>query len=281
MSELRRRTSVLLLAVLLGHVILISAQVSTGSRMTVLQAVTFTVFSQLQRATASITGGVRSGWDAYLALRGLRAENEVLRREMETLRFQIQERRALVRRSLYLERLLELRSNLDLPTAAADVIAADATPWFRTVTIDKGRRHGLRRDMAVMAPTGVVGRTLGELGPTAAKVQLLIDRNAAAGAVIVRSGSAGVVVGVGENPVLRMEYVSNLEDVQVGDLVVTSGIDGIYPRGFAIGRVTSAKRGVGLYRDIDVEPAVDFTRLEGVLVVLSAPPPALPAEGTE
>ncbi len=281
MLELKRRTGFLLVVVLLAHVLLIFAQVSTASGVAVLEAATFAVFSQIQRGASAASDGIRGVWRGYVALRGVRAENDSLRHQVSELRFQIQERRALVSRTLQLERLLELRASLDLFTAAADVIAADATPWFRTVTIDKGVEDGLRSDMAVIAPTGVVGRIVGELGPSAAKIQLIIDRNAAAGAMIERTRTAGVVVGSDDAPLLHMEYVSNLEEVGVGDLVVTSGIDGIYPRGFAIGRVRSAERGAGLYRAIEVEPAVDFSRLSEVLVVLSPPLPVLPAEGTE
>ena len=105
------------------------------------------------------------------------------------------------------------------------------------MTIDKGTSDGLRPDMAVIAPAGVVGRVI---MPTrrASKVQLLIDRNAAAGALVERSRAQGVVVGTGTDR-LRMDYVSGTADIKVGDRVVTSGIDGIYPKGFVIGQIES------------------------------------------
>jgi rod shape-determining protein MreC len=109
------------------------------------------------------------------------------------------------------------------------------------------------------------------------KVQLLIDRNAAAGAIIERTRAQGVVVGVGDDR-LRLEYVSEVADVVTGDVVVTSGIDGIYPKGFIIGSVESVERSGGAYKRITIKPAVDFTSLEEVLVVLT-PTPARAAEG--
>src|SRR5204863_6545317 len=109
-----------------------------------------------------------------------------------------------------------------------------------------------------------------------AKVQLLIDRNAAAGAIVERTRAQGVVVG-GGNERLQMQYVSEASDIAVGDVVVTSGIDGIYPKGFIIGRVETVEKNGPAYRRITIRPAVDFSTLEDVLIVLtptSTPKPA-------
>ena len=107
---------------------------------------------------------------------------------------------------------------------------------------------------------------------------MLIDRNAAAGALIERTRAQGVVVGTGTGE-LRMDYVPGSADVKAGDVVVTSGIDGIYPKGFVIGQIQSIRRGGGEYSAIVIKPAVDFTSIEAVLVVL-APPAASDATGT-
>ena len=121
----------------------------------------------------------------------------------------------------------------------------------------------------VIAPRGVVGRIITP-GARAAKVQLLIDRNAAAGAVVERSRSQGIVEGIGGGA-LRLNYVSGTADVRVGDVVVTSGIDGIYPKGFVVGQIESVGSGSGAFEAISIRPAVDFSSLEGVLVVLTPP----------
>jgi rod shape-determining protein MreC len=132
--------------------------------------------------------------------------------------------------------------------------------------------------MAVIAPEGVVGRIVEQPPLYAAKVQLLIDREAGAGAMIERSGASGVVTGQDGDPPMRMGYVSNLADVKVGDRVVTSGIDGIFPRGFPIATVERVERGSGLYKDIWLRPVVDFAALGSVLVVLE-PPAETPEAG--
>lgn len=267
--DFRQRAGYLFLAVTVGHIILISAQVTSRSGVPVLEAVTFGAFSELQRAASSVVKGAGSVWSGYVALRGAREENESLKRELADARIQLQEQRALAERSRSLEHLLEFRDRIALKTTSAEIIGAGSTPDFRTVTIDKGLLSGLHTDMAVIAPAGVVGRLVMP-SPRASKVQLLIDRNAAAGALIERSRAQGVIVGTGDGR-LRMEYVTEVSDVVVGDTVVTSGIDGIFPKGFAIGRVDVVDKSGGAYRQILVSPAVDFSRLEEVLVVLTPP----------
>ena len=268
MQDLRQRAGYLFLAVIVGHVILISAQVNSPSGVPVLDTVVFTAFSEVQRAVGSMVDGIRGSWRSYVALRGAHDENESLRGELTRLRVRLQAERALSSRSRQLQRLLDTRMNTPLTTVAATIISADPTLWFQTVTINRGRRHGLETDQAVVAAAGVVGRTFGTIAPRAARVQLIIDENAAAGAIIERTRVAGVVHGGNGTPGLQLEYVSNLANVRVGDAVVTSGVDGIYPKGFRIGRVVSTEPGPDLYQRIAVEPAVDFSALEEVLVVL-------------
>ena len=278
LADIRQRPGVLLGAAILMHVVLISAQVNTASGLPVLQVVTFGSFAEVQRGTMAMVGGVRNLWSGYVALKDAHRENDALKHELQILQVRLQEERAQAQRTDSLRQLLELRERADLDTTAAEVIAAAASPDFRTVTIDKGTGEGLKTDMAVISPAGVVGRVILPSG-RAAKVQLLIDRNAAAGALIERTRVQGVVEGFGDGS-LRMEYVPGTADVKPGDLVVTSGIDGIYPRGFVIGTIEQVERGSGGYHLITVRPAVDFTRLEEVLVVRTPPASREVPEGT-
>jgi len=276
LTDIRQRTTVLFIAVMLGHIILISAQVNSRSGVPLLEVVTFGTFAEVQRFAAGGTGSIRRAWNAYINLRGVRVENERLKRELGETQVQLQQERAQAERSRQLEQLLGFQSQIAIKTLPTIVIGAGASPDSRTVTIDRGSKAGVHVNMAVIAPTGVVGRVV---TPTshASKVQLLVDRNAGAGALIERSRAQGVVLGTGEE-LLRMNYVSDIADVKIGDAVVTSGIDGIYPRGFAIGTVQSVDRGNGL-SVIRVRPSVDFNRLEEVLVVVSPPAQAPLPEG--
>ena len=265
--DLRQRAGSLFLAVMVGHILLISAQVSGRTGVPVLEAMTFGVFAEVQRVVWVAVSGTQRMWNAYVDLRHVKVEHDDLRRRFAEQQVQLQAERAVADRTRGLEQLLDLRDRSQVTTSAADIVAAGASPDFRTVTIDKGTRDGLRADMAIIAPAGIVGRVV---IPSfrSAKVQLLIDRNAAAGALIERSRAQGVIVGGGDDR-LRLEYVSEVADVAVGDQVVTSGIDGIFPKGFVIGRVETVEKSGGAYKQIVVKPAVDFRSLEEVLVVLA------------
>jgi rod shape-determining protein MreC len=268
-ADIRQRPGVVLAGAILLHVVLISAQVNTASGLPLLQVVTFGSFSEVQRATMSLIDGVRGMWSGYVALQQVQQDNNNLRQELATLQVTLQQERAEAQRTDNLRQLLELRERAQLDTAAAEVIAGAASVDFKTVTIDKGTSDQLATDMAVISPAGVVGRVILP-SRRASKVQLLIDRNAAAGALIERTRVQGVVVGVGDG-MLRMQYVPGTADVKTGDLVVTSGIDGIYPKGFVIGTIDHADRGSGAYHEIVIRPAVDFARLEEVLIVRTPP----------
>jgi rod shape-determining protein MreC len=267
LADIKQRPGIVLGVAVVLHVAIISAQVNTATGMPVLRAVTFGAFAELQRIVSGAVTGVQDVWNGYVALRGVNNENAALRQQLQDLQIRLQEERALAQRTEDLRQLLELRQRSELETTAAEIIAGGASPEFRTVTIDKGTGDRLDTDMAVLSPSGVVGRVILP-SLRASKVQLLIDRNAAAGATVERSRAQGVVVGVGTEE-LRMDYVPGTADVKAGDLVVTSGIDGIYPKGFVIGTIESVDRGAGTYHEIRVRPAVDFSRLEEVLVVIT------------
>jgi rod shape-determining protein MreC len=260
--DIRQRAGYLFLSVVLGHILLISAQVNSRSGVPILESVAFAVFADVERGISSGLSSVRNVWTGYAGLRNVKRQNDSLLQQLQATQVELQQQRALAERTRNLERLLDLRGRSNL----------------KTVTIDKGTGDGIKPDMAVIAPAGVVGRVV---IPTAraAKVQLLIDRNAAAGAMIERSRAQGLVTGGGADR-LRMEYVSEVADIMVGDRVVTSGTDGIYPKGYLIGEVESVEKTGTSYKTITVKPAVDFTGIEEVLVVLTPSPAHEAAEGT-
>jgi rod shape-determining protein MreC len=270
--DIRRRTGYFFLAVVVGHVILISTQVTTKRGVPMLEQAVFGVFSEVQRVANGVTTGVRTWWQNYFALQQVQEENERLKQQISALQIRLQQERSLAQQSQSLQKLLELKTSSELATTAANVIAGGASPEFRTITIDKGTSEGVHGDMAVISPAGIVGRVI-QPSPRAAKIQLLIDRNAAAGAMVERTRAQGVVIGTGADE-LRMDYVSGSAEVKAGDVVVTSGIDGIYPKGFVIGQIQSVKRGAGGYSSIVIRPAVDFSALEAVLIVVTPRPKA-------
>ena len=267
--DVRQRTGWLFTAVVLAQLVLISAQVTTRTGVPMLEVAVFGAVAELQRVATGLITGTSDRWQQYVLLQDVRVDNERLRTEMGELQIQLQQERALAQEARTLQALLDLKRSTKLDTISAAVIAGGASPDFRTLTIDKGTRQGVQTDMAVVAPAGVVGRVI---TPTAraAKVQLLIDRNAAVAGLVERTRAQGVVVGTGGDR-LEMEYVPGTADIKAGDRVVTSGIDGIYPKGFLIGQIESVQRGAGDYTSVVVKPAVELSALEAVLVVSSAP----------
>ncbi len=281
MLDIRKRLGWLFLSVMIAQVILVSWQVQTKSGVRVLSAVAFETFSRVQFGTAAVVNGVRGTWTNYVELRHVRADNADLRRRVADLEVRLQQEHALAARAEQLQELMNLKTQATLPTLAAEVIAGNPDPAMRTVTINRGSADGVIANMAVIAPRGIVGRVIEPVGRHAARVQLIVDRNAAAGALSERTRAGGMIAGAEANPPLRMDLVSNFADVKAGDNIVASGVDGIYPKGYLIGQVERSDRGGGLYRNITVQPAVDFSSLEEVLVVLSPPQPAIRDEAAK
>ena len=284
--EFRQRAGWLFTAVTVGHIILISAQVNTKRGIPVLESVTFGAFAEVQRAATSAVSGAREGWQNYFALQQIRQENDRLKEEVAQLRVGLQQERTLAQQTHTLQTLLDFKAATDWQTRPAAVIGSGASPEFRTMTIDKGTQDGLAENMAVIAPTGVVGRII-TASARASKLQLLIDASAGAGVIVERSRVNGVVAGIGTTDelnfragLIQLDYIPSSADVKVGDRVVTSGTDGIYPKGFAVGEIQSVERESGALR-IKVRPAVDFAALEAVLVVLNSPSVTAGADAAE
>jgi rod shape-determining protein MreC len=232
----------------------------------------------LQTALARLADGGVGIFHDYFDLVGVQRENARLRAELareETQRARLAELEA---ENLHLGDMLELKQALALKAAAANVIGADASGLARTLVLAGGADQGFEAGMAVLATEGVVGKLIA-VGPGSSRVLLINDHNSALDAFDQRSRVRGIVAGVVDDG-LVMKYVDRSEDVKGGDTIVTSGLDGIFPRGLLVGEVTSVVReGPGLFLTVNVAPAADFRRLEQVLVVtqrLPQPPPVEP-----
>jgi rod shape-determining protein MreC len=266
-----RRRRFLFVGLILLHLGAISHQVDGGDGLSLLQRAVFTLLSPLQRSMSAVVGLAEGLWDGYGVHRRTFEENRRLHEQVRQLEVLLQERSQLARESERLRELLELRDVLPLDTVVAEVVSRDGVPWFRSLTVDKGSADGISLNAPVLSSTGVVGRVIA-LGPSAARVQVLLDRDAGVGVVVERTRVAGVVSGQVLQPEsgvgdLVLKYVPERADVVTGDVVVTSGFDRIYPRGLTVGRVSSVEPGSGLLKDIRVQPSARFDRLEEVLVV--------------
>src|SRR5207249_11585223 len=175
-----------------------------------------------------------------------------------------------------LEKLFKLNEKSDYQSVVARVIARDPSMWFDSVTIDKGRWSGVEVNMPVITSGGIVGRIV-STSPWSAQVMLITDEKSGAGAVVGQLGQSnalGSVKGMGESGLLEMRYVSGLEKVQTGDIVTTTGQDGIYPPGYKIGEVVELKAGSATQAQvIHLRPTAGLDKLKEVAVLLYHPPP--------
>jgi rod shape-determining protein MreC len=210
---------------------------------------------------------VEKFWLDYLYLVNLREENGRLKEKIETLEREKQRDEEMVAASTRLADLLKLKQTIDDPVAAAQVIGVDPTGWFRAVIVNKGNIDGVRVDMPVVSARGVVGRIV-SVSPHYAKVLLIIDQNSAVDILVQRSRDRGMVKGMFTD-VCRVDYLVSTSDAVAGDVVITSGLGGVFPKGLLVGQVTSVDETPGeLFKEVLVKPAVDFSRLEEVLILL-------------
>src|SRR5216684_1839201 len=217
-----------------------------------------------QRGASSVGNGVTGFFGSLGELRRASVENQQLRDQVRQMQAEL------------LEKLLDLKAKSGYETVAAQVIARDPSMWFDNIVIDKGRWSGVEVNMAVVAPGGIVGRVV-STSPWGAQVMLITNEKSGAGAVVGQLGQSnalGSIKGLGESGLLEMRYVSGLEKVQVGDTVITTGQDGIYPSGYNVGAVVEANPGSATQTQaIRILPTAGLDRLKEVAVLLYRPPP--------
>jgi rod shape-determining protein MreC len=258
--------------VLVGQALLLSSQVTTEAGHSALRALLIGLFSPIQRSSDAAFNALSSVWYGYIDLRAVRKENEKLEEEVARLEQALWMERDVVASYRRVSSVLELAERIPGNPIVAEVIGVDASAWFRTVTVNRGTAHGVALNAPVIASGGLVGRVI-SMGSDVAQIQLLTDRDCSVGALLARTRARGVVAGSGEqaSPTgLTLNYVSNLEEIVEGDVIVTSGMDGIYPKGIAIGRVESVRNGPRLFKLITVEPAANLDRLEEVFILDAA-----------
>jgi rod shape-determining protein MreC len=224
------------------------------------------VLSLPLQAISSVDHGISELWDGYVALQAVRDENEQLRRDMDLLRGQNSQLREAAAATERLKSLLQFKEKASSVMLAAQVIGRDATNSYRSVILNKGESDGIKPDMGVVTPVGVVGRVVKTTGATAV-VLLVTDPNNAIAGLIQRTRDEGIVEGTHQG-LAKLKYIPLLSTVRDGDRVVTSGLVGGFPRGLPIGTITRIDRSEGaLFQSAELMPDVDTGRLEEVLVI--------------
>ena len=221
-------------------------------------------FQEIVTRSVRFTRGI---WQNYFFLVSAAHENETLKKSLNQFVEKDNEWHEIGLANSRLRNLLNFQKAPTHRVVAAEVISKDPSGWFKTVIIDKGRSDGLQKGLPVVLPTGIAGQVI-EVSSLYAKVMLIIDRNSAVDALVQRSRARGIIKGASADQ-CRFEFVLRKHDVQIGDTVIASGLDGVYPKGLRIGRVSDlSERSSDIFYEITVTPFVDYEKLEEVLVIL-------------
>lgn len=266
----RHKSLVLLGGVILLQVLMLAVQIKRDSEGRLIRVWTVGAVSPFERAGSSSFGWFRTTWRRYFALQNTTRENEQLRRENDALKLQIAQLQGKAAEADRLAALLNFRqSHGNVPMIGARVIGTGGGTASLMIQLDRGERDGIRKNMGVITPDGVVGKVV-ESYPHASQVLLLTDKESGVGAMLADSRIQSPVGGQGE-PLLVMKYVPNDDEVNPGERVITSGMDRIFPRDLPVGTVAEVKPG-NPFKQIRVKPAANLERLEEVLVLLTLHP---------
>ena len=261
----RLRTPLLIAATLVFVLAVLSLSLKRAPVVQTAEGVIISLTAPVMNGLNFVGDSLQRLWSGYFYLVGARKENAELKRQLNEYaqkEVRYQEALLLARR---LETLLDLKKQLALPITGARVVAYDPSQWSRCVIIDAGKSDGVTVGLPVLSGDGIVGRIV-ETYPHYAKVMLIVDRNCGADAMVQRTRVRGILQGKGGNR-CSLEYVPKNADVEVGDLVLASGLGGIYPAGQVFGRVTHVDRKTrGPFQEIMVTPG-NLSALEEVLIV--------------
>ncbi len=258
----------ILLAVLLAQLLLLSVEITRKSDGPLIKVAAVAFFRPFQRTLQLSADGTTWAWSTSAGLWRAQQENRRLRDELAANRSRILELSEKAAESDRLRSLLDFKSRLPFQTVAAEVIAASPGENSNAIFIDKGTDSGLATDLAVLTPSGVVGKIITVYQHTS-QVLLITDPASGVGSILAASRVQGVVKGVRRNQ-CQLHYVMNEQPVAAAEDVLTSGLDQIYPKGLPVGTVIKVEEG-NIYKTILVQPAAALDRLESVLVALKPP----------
>jgi rod shape-determining protein MreC len=260
------RKYVLLVSVLLVSLLLLTVQTRGGGTGRAADVVAIAV-TPVQSLLVKTHRAALSVWSTYIDWKSVRSENVVLRAESERLKLNALQVEEIREENGRLRRLLTLRERLPLAALAGEVIGRDAGGWVRALSVNRGRSDGITRQVPVIVPEGLVGRVV-QVRPGTSVVQLLNDPASTVGAVVPRTRTAGLVEGDAAGGVRFKFMARDGAQVTRGDLVVTSGLGTLFPKGLPIGRVVSIEdKGSALFHFALLAPTVDFARVEEVLLL--------------
>lgn len=267
------RTILFVAAFFLAVLMLLSYNLKYDSGGGVLKKIVLEAAAPIQKFLSDGVDRVNQAWTRYIRLVGLQDENKKLQDQIAGLQSQLLLYQEGYRESQRLQQLLNLTRNSQNDYVAAAVIGRQQGALSKTLWINKGSAHGLKPGMPVVVPPGLVGR-LTDVTWRSSKVMCIIDESSNVDILIQRTRVQGIVRGAGARGCV-VKYISKIQDVQIGDVVISSGMSNLFPKGMLIGKVTAVDRmDVGLFIQIQVSPFVDFSKIEEVLVLVSPAPGA-------
>jgi rod shape-determining protein MreC len=233
-----------------------------------------TIASPIQYAAATLARGISNLWGDYVYLVDVKEDNRGLASQNARLRAQVHKLETLEEENRRLRRLLELRQSLRTDVVSAQVIGKDTSQFFRVarVSLDRETRE-IGPNLPVLSQDGVVGTTI-KGGKDTVDVRLIVDAGSGVDVVVERTGARGFIKGMGdEKYACEVQYMQRTDEVVQGDLLVTSGVGRRFPKGIPVAKVDEVvKRDFGIYQRVIATPTVDFSRLEEVLILTTAPP---------
>jgi rod shape-determining protein MreC len=263
---------------LLSALILMSLRVKQKQGVTFVDALVTEIVSPFQKASTFLIKTVHGVFQNYVVLIHLQRENLMLKQKVAELQGENHQMKEMFYANERLQKLLQFREKISPPVIAAEVIGGDPSSWFKSITLNKGEKEGIRKGMVVIGPEGVVGQIL-KTAPYHSTVLLITDYSSAIDAIVQRTRAKAIVEGRGENR-CQLKYLLRSEDVIVGDVAITSGLGGNFPKGLMVGEIRKVeKREHGIFQYAELVPSVDLTKLEEVLVIPEAPPPPLEEKG--
>ncbi len=243
-----------------------------------MDALVMEICSPFQKASTFVIKTVHGVFLEYLFFFHLQKENVMLKQRIAELQKEDHQMKEMALANERLKRLLEFREKISASVVAAEVIGQDPSSWFRSMTINKGEKDGVQKGMAVISPEGVIGQIL-KTSLYHSTVLLITDYNSAIDSIVQRTRAKAIVEGLGENR-CQLKYLLRKEEVVVGDVVVTSGLSGNFPKGLMVGEIRKVeKRGHGVFQYAELAPSVDLTRLEEVLVITGSSLPLQEEKG--
>ncbi|WP_320045142.1 rod shape-determining protein MreC [uncultured Desulfobacter sp.] len=233
------------------------------------ERLSITLTSPFQLVASRIIGFTESVWQTYFSCVHAMEENQTLRRQLLKARHTANRCNELELENARLKKFVNFQSSVPAAYVAAQVIARDPSPWFKTIMIDKGEKDGLIKGLPVLVSEGIVGQII-KVSGSFSRVLLVTDRNSSVDALIQETRVRGMVKGNNQDT-CSFVYTLRKDEVQPGQVIVSSGLDQVFPKGLIIGAVLDVQKNHSqLFQDITIKTAVDFDRLEEVLIYKNA-----------